>query len=266
MKEEDYRSAPGLNYSNLKHLRTSPLHYQHQLDAPKKDMPAWVMGRLIHCLVFEPLQFEDQYHVWEGRKDRRTKAYQAALEEAEGREVVSPDQQEQAFRVASRIKNHPTMSALLARPDVQCEVPLFWEDAAVGACKGKPDLFVVAGDTHLLLDLKTFNTTDPHQVQSAAFRFGWHLQVAHYLSGMAHLHGTPKNVEAYLLVAEQDAPHDVTCFQWDELSLDLAEQERRQLLNTLGFCQTTGKWPGRGDFAELTPPRWLLNQHPTLGE
>lgn len=268
--EKAYRAADGLNYSTLKHLRQSPLHYQYQLEAPRKDMPAWVMGRLIHLLTFEPFAFEDTYFVWEGRKDKRTKAYQAAVAEADGREVVSPDQHEQALRVAARITNHPTMRALLSRPDVQCEKPLFWElDGR--ACKGKPDLYVVGdhedGKTrrHLLLDLKTFNTTDAHQVRSTAFRYGWHLQVAHYLSGIAALHGEPTEVEAYLLVAEQDSPHDVRCFQWDDLSLELAQKEHRDLLDLLAQCEKTNHWPGRGDFGELSPPAWLLSIHETEG-
>lgn len=266
MDEKEYRAADGLNYSNFKHLRVSPLHYQHRLHEPKKDIPAWAMGRLIHTLVFEPFTFDKAFMVWEGRKDARTKAYKAALEEAEGRDIVSPSQHEQGVAVADHIVNHPTMKALLSRPDVQCEVPLFWHEDPVGACKGKPDLYVVAGDTHLLLDLKTFNTTDHHSVRAAAFKYGWHLQVAHYLAGIAHNHGAPTKVEAYLLVAEQDAPHDVTCFQWDDLSLELARNERSRLLRLLAQCRESNHWPGRGEYGELSPPAWLLNTTPDLGD
>jgi len=264
MEETEYRAADGLNYSNFKHLRVSPLHYQHRLNEPKKDMPAWAMGRLIHALVFEPFTFDEAFMVWEGRKDKRTKAYKEALEEAAGRDIVSPSQHEQGLAVANRIVNHPTMKALLSRPDVRCERALFWNEDPVGLCKGKPDLYVVQGDTHLLLDLKTFNTTDAHAVQSAAFKFGWHLQVAHYLAGIAANYSPPANVEAYMLVAEQEAPHDVRCFKWDELSLELANNERDRLLALLASCRESGQWPGRGEYADLTPPRWLVNTTPDL--
>tara|TARA_R110000751_G_scaffold37461_2_gene90825 strand:+ start:425 stop:1225 length:801 start_codon:yes stop_codon:yes gene_type:complete len=256
-EEKEYRAAPGLNYSNFKHIGKSPLHYQHQLTAPHKDLPAWVMGRLIHLLTFEPFQFEAAYMVWDGRKDKRTKAYKEALEEAAGREVVTPAEHERALVVAKRITAHPTMRALLARPDVQCEKPLFWDEAPVGPCKGKPDLYVVEGGHHLMMDLKTFNSTDGHQLQMAAFKFGWHLQMAHYLSGLAHIHGIPTKVEAYLFVAEQEAPHDVRCFKWSNESLELAFNERQRLLDLLAECTKTNTWPGRGDFGELSPPRWL---------
>ena len=260
-EEQKYRAAPGLNYSNFKHIGKSPLHYQYQLTAPKKDMPAWVMGRLIHLLTFEPFEFEASYMVWEGRKDKRTKAFQAAIEEADGREVVTPAEHERALAVAKRITAHPTMSALLARPDVQCEQPLYWEEDPVGPCKGKPDLYVVEGSHHLMLDLKTFNTTDSHQVQMSAFKYGWHLQMAHYLSGLSHIHGIPTKVNAYLFVAEQDEPFDVRCFKWSNDSLELAFNERERLLAILADCTKHNIWPGRGVFGELSPPRWLTTNN-----
>lgn len=266
MEETEYRAAEGLNYSNFKHLRVSPLHYQHKLTEPTKDMPAWAMGRLIHALVFEPFTFDHAFMVWEGRKDKRTAAYKEALEEAMGRDIISAAQHEQGAAVAARIIAHPTMAALLSRTDVQCEVPLFWDEDPVGLCKGKPDLFLVDGDTHLLLDLKTFNTTDAHAVQAAAFRFGWHLQAAHYLAGMAATYGTPTKVEAYMLIAEQEAPHDVRLFTWDRLSLRLANDERDRLLALLATCKESGQWPGRGEYGDITPPRLLLNTHDLIGD
>jgi len=266
MNDNEYRDAPGINYSSFKHLRASPLHYQHKLAEPRKDMPAWMMGRLIHTLTFEPFTFGDRYLVWEGRKDKRTKAYQAVLEEAGNREVITPAEHEQGLACARAISEHPTVSGWLSDSTVMTERPLFWEDALCGTMKAKPDLAIVRGDHHVLVDLKTFTTTDPHTITRTAFQAGWHLQAAHYLAGLAGVFGAPRTVEAYLLIAEQSAPHDVTLFKWDELSLEVAELERSRLLKLYQTCTNENLWPGRGLHNTITPPAWLLSQHPEMGE
>ena len=260
-EERDYRAAPGVNYSNLKHMRKSAAHYRQNLLAPPKDNPAWARGRLIHCLTLEPFSFDDDFFVYEGRRDKRTKAYQAALEEAAGRDVVTPAEHELALEVAKAATAHPTLAAMLAQDDAQVERPLFWEEAPVGTCKGKPDVYVVTEDKHVLLDLKTFPTTDEHTVSRAAALGGWHLQVAHYLAGLEATYGKPQSVEAHLLVAEVEAPFDVRCFTWGEDSIEAAKVERLDLLDRLADALKTDTWPGRPAFATLDLPAWYLSQH-----
>ena len=268
MDDSQYRAADGLNYSTIKHLRKSPLHYQHELHAPRKDSAAWMMGRLIHTLTFEPFTFDERYMVWEGRKDKRTKAYKEALETAAGREVITPAEHEQGLAAASAIIAHPTVAGWLEHPGCKAEEPLFWNEGTSihkYAMKAKPDLAVIDGKHHVLVDLKTFTTTDAHTITRTAFTAGWHLQTAHYLAGLAGVYGEPNTREAYLLIAEQNAPHDVTLFRWDEMSLELAEIERDRLLRLLRKCETEQVWPGRGLEQTITPPAWLVSQYPEMG-
>ena len=79
MRFADYAAAVGINFSTLKHMARSPMHYRYALEHPPAETPAMLLGRATHTAVFEPDRFQLDYAVWPG--DRRGNAY---LQFAEG--------------------------------------------------------------------------------------------------------------------------------------------------------------------------------------
>jgi len=61
--DDEYRAAPGENWSRLKHLRTSPKVYRYRIDNPEVDTSSRGMLRATHCLALEPSVFARDFHV-----------------------------------------------------------------------------------------------------------------------------------------------------------------------------------------------------------
>ncbi len=79
MKFSENAAVPRCNFSTLKHVATSPKHYRHALESPKKDSVAMILGRTAHTAAFEPKRFQLEYAVWSD--SRRTNAYKEFAEE-----------------------------------------------------------------------------------------------------------------------------------------------------------------------------------------
>jgi hypothetical protein len=79
--DAEYRAADGVNWSRLKIIRESPLHYKMKPDRP--DTAALGMLRAIHALVLEPEEFDRDFAIFDGRRDKRSRSYQEFLEQNE---------------------------------------------------------------------------------------------------------------------------------------------------------------------------------------
>ena len=263
-EDKAYRLASGVNYSSLKHLRKSALHYRHAIEAgdDPKLAQKLAMFRAVHSLVLEPFGFETEYAIYLGRRDKRSKAYKEFLAKNEGKTILSPDEYEQAMACAASVNDHPWVQELLADPRTETEVPMFWEDGDVGTMKGKADILHLSPDRGLIVaDLKTFATTDADQIARQGGINGWHIQMAHYLQGAAKHYGcdlaTVKH-SAFCVVVEAKAPHDCTVCQWGETTLEAAHLEHRALLLRLRTCLETDKWIGRPPLQTIDLPPYLL--------
>ena len=237
----EYQALPGWNWSKIKLLEDgSPRHVKHALTAPDEDTSSRVMLRAVHALVLEPDRFEDSFSVYGGRRDKRTKAYQAHLEEHAGTAVLNVRDYDLACTTARAIRTHPGVRPLLdtGRP----EVSLTWVDEATGLpCKCRIDWLGSA-----LVDLKTLGTTNERQVASIVARDLNHGQLAHYDAGLrAH----DINVPAFLVVAEGKGAHDVAVFELDagipDGALHVGRVLRRRLMTRLAECVEFDHWPGR---------------------
>lgn len=264
MTDAEYRAYPACNYSNLKHMAKSPAHYRHNLENPPADNAAFRLGRATHCLVLEPFTFDEQFAVFEGRRDKRTKAYKEFMETVGDRDVLSPEEHELALAMAEKVNEHPWVAELLAHPHTFTEKVSIWKDSAC-ECKAKLDIVHYSEERGLIVaDLKTFFTTDPEQIRRQGAKFMWPIQHAHYLHGAAALFDVPLhlvNYKAYNIVVESAAPHDCTVVQWLDATLDSAFLTHRSLLDTLAECEVTQSWPGRaqaGNVVQIEAPDYML--------
>lgn len=65
MNESEYRAAPGVNWSTLKHMGRSPLHYRHAVTSPSTEpSAAMLLGSAFHLLTLEPHR-EGEIVVWQ---------------------------------------------------------------------------------------------------------------------------------------------------------------------------------------------------------
>lgn len=259
MPETDYRKARGVNYSALKHLRKSPLHYKHAVENPEDSGQDYAMLRHVHALVLEPMTAHEQSVVWDGRRDTRNKDYAAFLEANKGKNILTPSEDAQAASIADAYNGNGVLRWLLAISGTNCETPWFWMHL-VGEekllLKGRPDIIHYSVDHGLIVaDLKTFGDTSAPLIASAARKHGWLLQLAHYTLLAADLYSVDLRqvpVRWFTVVAEDKAPYDCTAIEWDNATKAGALAEHQRLLEVLVDCQTTGRWPGRGELQVAT--------------
>lgn len=256
MSESEYRELPAVNYSNLKHMRKSPLHYLHAVNNPEQKSPnEYAMLRAIHALVLEPFDADSQIVVWEGRRDVRNKEYAAFLEANKGKNILTPSENEEARSIAGAYNRNIWVQRLLAMPETKTETPVVWDfdlgELGILKCKGKPDIMHYSERHGLIIaDLKTFGETSAALIAWAARKHGWLIQLSHYTYAAAHHYNidlATTRVRWMSIVAEDKAPWDATCVEWDARTQSWASAEHLSLLEQVARCSASGHWPGAGE-------------------
>jgi hypothetical protein len=253
---EAYQAIKAVNWSTLKHLADSPLHYQHNLDHPKAPTPAMAFGTAAHVATLQPHLFGDLYIVKPEDIDRRTKAgkeeYAAFLEEADGREILKREDYDRCLSISNQVRSDRIIGPYLE--EGEAERALVWTDVGTGLrCKGRVDW--VNHGQRCILDLKTTGTVEFRRFSAVAAKLGYHGQAAFYGDGYAAMHR--KAYRTGLIVVEAKAPHDLGLFWVDGAEYELGQAEYRELLELLQRCRVEKHWPGRyNDEQALRLPRW----------
>ena len=61
--DDEYFATPAASNSALTLMKQSPAHGKERLDNPPAESAAFKLGKLVHCLVLEPAEYEQRYHV-----------------------------------------------------------------------------------------------------------------------------------------------------------------------------------------------------------
>lgn len=255
MTDAEYHAHPAMNYSRLKHLRDSPAHFRNACDNPKPPSTSMSFGSLVHCLVLEPDQFGQRYEVTT-ETNKRLKAYKVAKADAEerGLELVTDLDLSNAHRAAGNVLAHPWVQELIADPRTLVEHMHFWEHDELGPCRMKVDLARLVPNGLMGCDLKTTKSTNPYSFKRDARMYGYALQAAHYLYGLADLFGVQFGNVALdwrIIAVESVAPFDVTVFELSDETIEEAMQEHDTLARLHRICVEDNHWPGRNPHAEL---------------
>lgn len=253
MNRADYDAIDAVNWSTLKALRTSPLHYLHATRTPHADSDTLAIGRLVHALVFEPEIVNNEYAIWTGGR-RAGADWTAFVAENAGRTILKADDVDEATRIADAVRRCPLVEPYLTGGTFERVIQ--WTDRATGiACKGILDLH--HGPKRALVDLKTSRTIDAHRFGNIAHAYGYAGQIAHYRDGLVTLGEEP--IECFIIAVENAAPYDVAIFELDDDALQYGIEERARLMATLAECRDADAWPGRYPTrAALKLPGWLF--------
>jgi hypothetical protein len=263
MDFDTYRKIDAWNWSLIKLLdedRGSPLHVKHKREtADDDDTASRMFLRAIHALTLEPHRFDEDFSIYDGRRDMRHKSYQDHLAKYPGTTVLTPKDRDHAQAIADAIRSHPFAGALLKAG--RAEVTVVWQDIATGLlCKARID-WLAQGNA--LIDLKGIGTAE-RQVTRLSAQHGYHGQLAHYDSGLQH-HGIEPPMVA-LITYETKPPYDVAVFEMDrgvpDGSLHVGEVMRSEFMEQLADCVRLDHWPGRHlSMKPLTLPSWALLDH-----
>lgn len=264
MTEAEYRAYPALNYSTLKHMRKSPAHYKQVLEHGSPHLSSYDFGTAVHTVVLEPFAVEERFFVPEVKIDRRTKEGKALAEQAGTRTIMNPDEWERVLLCAKEVTLSPTVAALLQHERTKVEEPILFRFPGFPnlPCKAKPDIMHYSEEHGLVIvDLKTFHTSDPGAVCREGAKYGWHLQAQFYLAAARQYFGLPEDFpgRAMVIAVETEAPHTSCLVEWGEKTATAARVQLAALLMAVERCEASGLWPGRPcDPVVIDAPDYLL--------
>lgn len=255
----EYAALAAVNWSTLREIRQSPLHYRHRLLNPKPDTKATVLGRAVHAAVFERFRFLEECVVYEGR--RAGKAWEAFRDEHEaaGQTVLYPNQYELALEIADAVGRCAAAAPYLAAGSGEHTVR--WTDPHTGlACKGRLDWLTDVDGRRYVLDLKTTKCADLGRFARDVANYGYHGQAAFYADGVTVAEGVAVE-KVGLIAVESDPPHDCALFWLDPDALYAGTEEYEGYMRKVAECMAADAWPGRYTEPQtLRLPAWVYHE------
>jgi hypothetical protein len=262
-----YRSWSAVSASMLKQLvnvRGEPV--------PPAYLKAWMDGRRdykskaqafgtnYHAMVLQPDAFAARYLVVPKiKRDKRTDAYKAILEQVGGDESrIVFDEEVAEMREAHNSLRSETRQRKLICHAGACEVAVVWDDADTGLrCKALIDKLLPPGHD-IAIDLKTTADIDIRPFFNDIAEYGYDVQAAHYTSGIAAAPGEWGRREVrYVIVAqEKEYPYlsrlfDLTDTRVSPCAVEVGRIKVRLAMERLVKCIERGAWVGYGP--DVTP-------------
>jgi exodeoxyribonuclease VIII len=197
--------------------------------------------------------------------DRRTKDGKAAhsefSERANGRTVITEEQDEAVKAMTKSLLAHPEIATLLRMSEYR-ERSLRWEWPTGLPLKCRPDVICKAP---IIVDVKTARDVSPEGFARQVTNFGYHRQAAFYCRCVDELRNVfaqgPRHCFVFAVV-QSSAPWEAACYSLPQDAVDLGYQQNARLLEDLAECVESGTFEGpqnRG-IAELTLPKWAFYQ------
>lgn len=235
-----------LSYTALSAFAESPKKFIDYKLGQKKITDAMVYGRMVHCLVLEPQDFEKRYLAIDdtdicneigGAKPRATKPYKEWYAEQEGRkgtrELVETKDYRHAKIVAENVR-HNRASAKVIRMCPDREKAIEWD------YKNFSFHGYIDGDGGCTFDLKNMPDAEYKTVQREIIKRGLHIQAAMYLFGN-------KAVKDYYIIAV-DAEGGVSVHKLHDNLLAYGMERYDYLLGKFNECILTDAWDQSYDF------------------
>jgi hypothetical protein len=266
---EQYHGTEAVSASKLRVFKRKPggpqLYYQHFIakSIPREETEAMAVGTALHCAVLEPQKFEATVAVKPSGIDRRTTlgkaAYQAFIDGAQGKTIISADDLVMIRSIAQGIHSHRSASKLLANGKAE----LSWRIEAAGLAHCPPlqcrtDWFCAAGcdltdGRPYVLDIKSTATLERSafgNFHRACQDHAYHHQAALYMAILAALGYECRDF--FFVAAEKVAPYGVEVYRLSDRSLAKGQRDVERLLLELNECYQRNEWPNtEGGVQEL---------------
>jgi hypothetical protein len=252
MSYAEYVQLPGVRWSHLKEMCTSPLHYKVRSQKESPDTPSQVLGRAVHAAVFEPELFEAEFVVCD--LNRNSNAWKEFRAQHDPEKILKPAERENALRIAQAVRRDPDAAEILAVG--AAEQVITWTDPGTGIAR-KARLDWVSPDLRILADLKTAADISDNGFGRAAGRYLYHGQLVDYAGGL--LIETGIHYQPVIIAVENNDVNDVHVKDVTGAEFAKAQELVRDALDRLAECLATDTWPGQfAGRSKLNLPPWDL--------
>lgn len=254
----DYAAIDAVNWSTLREMQRSPLHYLNRLSTPRVDTPAMRFGRAVHTSVLEPDRFPLDWAVYDGRRAGKDWEAFKAAEGVAGRDILNAAEYETCLCVRNAVWGN--RDARRRVRGCEYETSATWRDSETGLlCKARLDAVNHRRGRRRIIDLKTTSSIDAREFSRTAYNLGYFEQLAFYRRPVLARARKDDDCPVYIIAVEAAAPHDVGVFRLDEVSLGIADDNVQRLLWRVRECREAGEWPGRYEGEQLLQmPPWAL--------
>lgn len=244
MSFEEYSKIDAVNYSSLKHMKRSPLSYRYFKDHPTQPTPTMILGNHTHRMILEPEKVGD-FALWgevEGQNVRRGKVWDAFQAECalSQKQIITKDERTAMVSMATAVRKSSLAMRFL--DGYRSEVTIVWRDKKFDRdCKGRLDKTGIIGSTPFIADLKTAKDCSKFSFGNAAYRLGYHIQLAMYREGFRILTG--EDPEMYEIAVENKPPYELTVFSVPDEVLAKGQEDYEFLMIQLCECERINTWP-----------------------
>lgn len=263
LSNDAYHKLQALSSSGINLLLRSPLHFWDRRINPdgegEGESDALTEGSAIHTYILEPAQFAARFMLIPDGIDRRTKVGKAAWADltaqaaAGDMTLLSAEQWERVRQIGEAVMAHPVLSKVFV--DGKVEYSILWTDPDTGVqCKARPDYWRTA----LLVDLKSTEDARADVFRRSVAKYGYHVQAAHYLDGIARATGEQHSNFLHAVV-EKSRPFGIGAYVLDDDALKQGRMLCRQARETMARCLDTGEYPGYpAEVQTLGLPAWAM--------
>jgi exodeoxyribonuclease VIII len=225
IRYEEYAKIPAYRSHDLTSVIKCPYTWKHQ--APMKESPALIEGRLQHTVFLEPDKFDDEFAI-EPNVDRRTKAGKAEYEDFKSsigdRTPVKQDMVDVCMERREIVKQYvPAVT-----DDVELTICFMWHEHPF---KARLDWH----DGSAAWDLKTARDASPSGFRRAINNFNYHMQAALYLDACA---ASGLGAEQFMFLAQEKAhPYPYAVYTLSDEAVEYGRAKNEQALKTLLRCK-----------------------------
>ena len=245
-----YHPLPAFSSSVARKLAMgiAPAAVRHALDFQEETL-AMRLGSAAHTALFEPEAFEARYAVYDGVHNATHKAYQAAVEENAGRELIKAAAHRDALAIARAVRATEQGRRML--DSWEFETSVLWKEDGM-LCKFRFDAHEFTPSSSppaTIWDLKTFGgTLGRWGARRRVEEMRYDVQTVHAMRALSVTHGISIfDVRCVFLFVETSAPYLTQACVLDAEFLDAALLDWTVAKDTWAACSETQVYPAYGD-------------------
>lgn len=236
-----------LSFSSLKAFAESPAKFVEYKLAKPEPTDAMNLGKVIHCLILEPEEFDKRYVCLDdadicnsigGAKPRATKAYkewkQVAIAEAGERDLIETNDFYLARKMANAVRDNRASAKILALcPDREKSIEWDYKNFLF---KG----FIDGRGEKAKLDIKLCVDASPRKFQRTI------VEEKYYLQGAMYTYAEGEDVPYYNIAVDRSG--GVSVHKLHQHLLEHGMNEYSELLDRFNECIIKEHWDRSFDF------------------
>lgn len=201
----------------------------------EKETKALYFGRLVHLMLFEPMNFELEFALspFDSFRTKEAQSWKKVREEV-GITIINESEFQKAEQMIKALKsskyatniNKARITRILEDPSLEAEKVITWSEDGLD-CKAKFDAYVPS--LNVIVDYKTTQSLSDNKLLTSFFSLGYHVQLAHYSSGVKKAYGLDKNPAFLFIAQEKDAPYLYDLFSVESEFIERGESVRQDI-------------------------------------